>query len=135
MTFLATDTSVLSTAQQQCSQVVDISTAHTMTPNDDPHVPPIFSAITKKFEQTRKVIYCAYTSRKRRIHVISSKSFKKLKTGVSACKNDLKDVVSHTPGRLKSKRRRYKFKFPRQVSSDVKSNQLKLLQYLCEVNI
>lgn len=66
MIFLTTDTSVY-------SKVVDTLTSAVTTSDHDPRLPPVFSAITKEFGQTRKVIHCASTSRKRQIHVMSSK--------------------------------------------------------------
>ena len=83
MTFLATDTSVLSTALQQCSQVLHTLSSSVTSPNDDLCVPPVFSAISKEFEQTKKVLYRASIKRKRQM---GAKSYKILKTGVSVWK-------------------------------------------------
>ena len=118
LTFLTTDTSLLNTALQQCSKLVVTLTSAATTSSHDPRVPPVFSAITEEFKQTSKTIQ--RRSRKRKIQVSSScsESFKKLR-------DDLKGVSSYTPGRPKSKRMRYKFKFPRQVSLDVKAKLVK----------
>lgn len=117
LTFLTTDTSLLNTALQQCSKVV-VTLTEAATTSHDPRVPPVFSAITEEFKQTSKTIQ--RRSRKRKIQVTSScsESSKKLR-------DDLKGVSSYTPSRPKSKRMRYKFKFPRQVSLDVKAKLVK----------
>lgn len=118
LTFLTTDTSLLNTALQQCSKVVVTLTSAATTSSHNPWVPPVFSAITEEFKQTSKTIQ--WKSRKRKIQGTSScsESSKKLR-------DDLKGVSSYTPGRPKSKWMRYKFKFPRQISLNVKAKLVK----------
>jgi len=124
MAYLTTDTSALNTALQQCNEVVNTLALAATGSRTNSYIPPVFNVISDEFKETRKTIHCV--NGLKRVHLKHNQSMKKVKTGSTNYKDDLKGVVFYTPGRPKSKRIRYnKLKFPRQVSLDMQAKLMK----------
>ena len=114
LAFLTTDVSALSNALQQCDEVSRILTSAAVMPGQNSNVPPVFKAISEEFKQTRKTVH-RVSGMKRKSSCLNSKNKKQKLTG----SDELKGVVSITPGRPKARRIRKKLKFPRQMNPDV----------------
>ena len=114
LAFLTTDVSALNNALQQCDEVSRVLTSAAVMPGQNSNVPPVFKAISEEFKQTRKTVH-RMSGMKRKSSCLNSKN-KKQKLISS---DDLKGVVSITPGRPKARRIRKKLKFPRQMNPDV----------------